>query len=125
MGRLKSYASTPQIVLKQQPGHDIVGCSIQQIRAGGGGKTWLDKVVNDIFVEAPVDFNAKEFDLDFEGASAAQFNAPEIDFGTNTEKYNVEDLLRPVNDLYMIRLLFVKQLRTYFFSEKNFHWLSA
>ena len=52
-----------------------------------------DRVVSSVNIEADVDVKASEFDLEFEGASASEFSLPNIDFGTNTDSYNLEDLL--------------------------------
>ena len=52
-----------------------------------------DRVVSSVNIEADVDVKASEFDLEFEGASASEFSLPNIDFGTNIDSYNLEDLL--------------------------------
>ena len=51
------------------------------------------RAVNNIHIEADVDVKAIEFDLEFEGASAPEFSLPNMDFGTHTDSYNLEDLL--------------------------------
>ena len=52
-----------------------------------------DTVVSNSSIDTSVDIHATEFDLEFEGASATEFNLPNLDFGNNTESFNVEDLL--------------------------------
>ena len=51
-----------------------------------------DRLVSNSIIQADVDINAKEFDLDVLGATA-DFDLPNMDFGTNSESYNVEDMV--------------------------------
>ena len=44
-------------------------------------------------INAPVNINAKEFDLDFASQSDQLVSLPNIDFGSSNEMFSVEDLI--------------------------------